>query len=97
MRLYLVRMFDEASGEVFLNVGVTQYGVKERFAYGSTKVADSDLPLKEELERMAAGEKYISDRPYRVEELHPISYKLDGDARLGEAGPVYSIPACPSL
>jgi hypothetical protein len=73
------------SEEEFLKVGITENGVKERFSYGKTKVIDShDLTLKEKLEKSFSGEKYVSDFPYSVTEIHTVSYKYKGDAILAE-------------
>lgn len=84
MNLYLVRLTHPTSGESFYKVGVTSQGVKQRFAYGSKKMKDSDLPFRDKVERMLSGEKYIRDNPYRETVLHQVSYVYDGDALIAE-------------
>jgi hypothetical protein len=85
MNLYLVKMSDTSSNEVFYKIGITQHtDSKKRFGYGSKKVVDSGLPLGEILTKVISGQKYISDHPYQVEVLHQVSYTYEWDAYLGE-------------
>jgi len=84
MKLYLVRLFDPQSEEYFFKIGVTGKSVKERFAYGSQKVIDSNLSLGDKLKTMISGVKYIPDCEYLTEELHSVGYTYDQDALLGE-------------
>ena len=84
MKLYLVQLSDSQSSEYFFKVGVTTRSAKDRFAYGSTKVVDSDLSLGDKLNRIVSGVGYIPDCKYGVEELHSVDYRLEYDAYLGE-------------
>lgn len=84
MELYLVRMIASDDGETFYKVGVTNMGVKRRFEFGTTSVAESGLPLKEKLTRSLDGQKYISSTPYIVEKVHTVSYKYLGDTLIAE-------------
>lgn len=69
--------------ETFFKVGVTK-DLGQRFAFGATKVVDSSLPLKDKVEMVLAGRTYIPDCPYRVEVLHSVSFKFEGDALVAE-------------
>jgi hypothetical protein len=85
MQLYLVRLKSEELNEEFLKVGVTRHeDPTTRFSYGKESVAESSLPLKEKVEMLFAGKKYIPDLPYDVEVIHSVRYNLDGDALLAE-------------
>lgn len=85
MNLYLVKMGDDLNGESFFKVGITKYeNVIDRFSYGKTKVIESNLPLRDILSKALAGEKYISDHPYKVEVIHSVWYSLEGNAMLAE-------------
>lgn len=84
MELYLVRMVAPDGGETFFKVGVTKMGVKRRFEFGTTSVAESSLPFKEKLTRLLDGQKYISSTPYIAEEIHTVSYKYKGDSLMAE-------------
>lgn len=91
MHLYLVRLTHPTSGESFFKVGVTSQGVKERFAFGSKKIGDSDLPFREKIGRMLAGEKYIRDNQYAETVLHQVSYTYDADALISERDLLYAL------
>lgn len=85
MLLYLVRIFSSSGDEEFLKVGVTGCAdPRQRFAFGTTSVIDSDLSFQEKVTKLFAGEKYVSDFPYELEVIHSVSYELDGDALLAE-------------
>jgi hypothetical protein len=85
MVLYLVRIFSGSGDEEFFKVGVTGHAdPRQRFAFGSTSVIDSDLSFQEKLMKLFSGEKYVSDFPYELEVIHSVTYELDGDALLAE-------------
>lgn len=85
MLLYLVHIFSGSDDEEFFKVGVTGHAdPRQRFAFGSTSVIDSDLSPQEKLKKLFAGERYLSDFPYDLEVIHSVSYSLDGDALLAE-------------
>ena len=84
MRLYLVKMSSSADDEVFYKVGVTRNSVTERFNFGTTKVVDSNLSMTEKLGKLLDGQRYIPECPYKVENLHSVSYKYEGDALVAE-------------
>lgn len=85
MWLYLARLFSKDGTESFHKVGITSHDATSRLSFGTTKVIDSDLPLKEKAQRiLVRGQKYIPDNPYEHQVLHSVYYELEGDARLAE-------------
>lgn len=94
LNLYLVRMRSKDGAEDFYKLGVTKHaGIDRRFSYGSTKVADSGLPLDQILKKLFAGERYISDHPYHVEVLHSVRYEIAGYALIAERDALDAIAA----
>ena len=86
MKLYLFKMWNEKTRESFFKIGVTNNSVTEgRFAFGKTKVIDSDIPLNKKVERILKNkESYISDHPYQYQLIHQVTFKFDGEAYLAE-------------
>lgn len=85
MQLYLVKLTSKDGSESFHKVGVTKHtDIETRFAFGQTKVTDSNLPLKDMADLVFAGQRYIPDNPYNIEVINKVSYKLDGDALVAE-------------
>lgn len=83
MQLYLVRMSSSVTKESFYKIGVSD-NAAARFSFGSQKVADSDLGLREKLDRILAGQRYVADHPYDVEPIHTVGFTYEGEARLHE-------------
>ena len=85
MQLYFVKMLIDKTHEVFHKIGVTTHtDTGKRFKYGETKVTESGLELREIVDRIFSGQRYISDTPYKVEKIHVVSYNLEGDALIAE-------------
>jgi len=84
MHLYLYKMESESDSESFFKVGVTAGDPELRFSFGSTKVRDSGLPMRDQLDKLFKGEKYISDHPYETDLIHSVLYKYEGDALIAE-------------
>jgi len=84
-QLYLVRLFSRDGAESFYKIGVTGYDSRTRLNYGSTKVIDSKLSLREKFDLiLQKNQTYVPDNPYAHEELHAVRYTLRGDALLAE-------------
>lgn len=83
MYLYLCRMSDPAGEEEFYKIGVSQ-SPASRFNWGKTKVIDSEIPLLDKLNKVFAGEKYVSDHPYETETIHRVKFRYEGEAYLRE-------------
>jgi hypothetical protein len=85
MYLYLCKMSDPTGGEEFYKVGVSQ-SPYSRFKWGATKVIDSDMSLSEKLDKVVAGERYVSDHPYDTETIYHVEFRHEGEAYLRERG-----------
>ena len=83
MYLYLCKMSDPAGDEEFYKVGVSQ-SPASRFKWGATKVIDSDMSLRDKLDKVVAGERYVSDHPYDTETIHSVEFRHEGEAYLRE-------------
>lgn len=85
MQLYLARLYSKDGAESFHKIGITSHSAASRLSFGSTKVIDSNLSLKEKFHRiLTLRQKYISDNPYEHQVLHSVHYKIEGDAHLAE-------------
>lgn len=83
MYLYLCKMCDPSGDEEFYKVGVSQ-SPASRFKWGATKVIDSDMSLRDKLDKVFAGERYVSDHPYDTETIHYVKFRYEGEAYLRE-------------
>jgi hypothetical protein len=85
MWLYLARLFEPGGTESFQKIGVTSYGASSRLSYGTTKVLDSGLSLRQKFQlSVVEKKKYVQNLPYEFEVLHEVYYRLEGDALVAE-------------
>lgn len=83
MYLYLYKMSHHAEAEEFFKAGVSN-SPASRFKWGETKVIDSNMSLSDKVEKLIAGQQYVSDHPYQTEELHHVEFRYEGEAYLRE-------------
>lgn len=85
MFLYLVEMYCPDTNEIFNKVGVSADGANSRFEFGRKPLMqDTQLSLKEKWQRSQAGQRYISNTPYKAKVLLEVKYKYKGDALIAE-------------
>ena len=74
MQLYLVRMRRPGGGEDFFKIGVSENALN-RFKYGTVRVLESDLSLRDKIARLAKSETYIPDYPLRDVYKRQLTYQ----------------------